>query len=111
MIASCVHLILSILIAFFLKVSCIHNTFNITEQPKCTGTYFETGDQAGNGKDRPPPGTPCDGGCIEDSGRWGNSYCNTKDGNWGAECVDCEGKDIHILLSLCVLLLFHLILN
>ena len=76
----------------------ISNTFNIIEQPKCTGTYFETGDQAGNGKDRPPPGTQCKGGCIEDSGRWGNSYCNTEDGNWGAECVDCEGKNLHDLL-------------
>ena len=84
-----------ILIAFFLEFSSIYTTFNIVEQPKCTGTYFETGDQAGNGKDRPPPGTQCKGGCIEDSGRWGNSYCNTEDGNWGAECVDCEGKNLH----------------
>ena len=73
-------------------------TFDIIEPRKCTGTYFETGDNSGNGKDRPPPGTPCKGGCIEESGRWGENFCDTIDGNWGAQCMECKGKNLYFLL-------------
>ena len=69
--------------------------YDIIETSKCTGTYFETGDKSSNGKDRPPPGTPCAGSCIEEGGRWGDNFCNTVDGNWGAECMDCKGKNLH----------------
>ena len=71
--------------------------FKIIGPGKCTGSYFETGDKSGNGKDRPPPGTPCKGGCIEESGRWGDNFCNTEDDNWGAECVECQGKNLYFL--------------
>jgi len=74
--------------SFFLVVLVVASV-SVSEQRKCTGTYFETGDKAGNGRDRPPAGTPCKGGCIEEGGRWGNNYCDTEDGNWGSECVDC----------------------
>ena len=50
----------------------------------CTGTFFEEG--------RPEAGTRCVGPCIYEGGRWGSSYCNTGNGNWGAECIQCGGK-------------------
>ena len=75
--------------------------------------YFETGDEAGNGKDRPPPGTQCAGGCIEgavgNTDRWGNTYCDTVDGNWGAECLECRtlGKRTFNGSNLTVLILTY----
>ena len=48
-----------------------------------TGDFQQTG--------LPPPGTPCVGGCVEDSGYWGANYCYTsaaKSGQaWGAPCI------------------------
>ena len=85
-------------ISIFINHNISDATFDIIEPRKCTGTYFETGDNSGNGKDRPPPGTPCKGGCIEESGRWGDNFCDTIDGNWGAECMECKGKNLYFLL-------------
>ena len=56
----------------------------------CTGSFHESG--------RPAAGTKCALPCVMDSGRWGASYCYTKEdkSQWGAECVAC-GKNIDIL--------------
>ena len=53
---------------------------------KCTGSFQE------NGK-RPTPNTKCVGPCIQEAGRWGNSYCYTdkEKSQWGAECINCQG--------------------
>ena len=58
---------------------------------KCTGSFQEDG---GSPPGRPQPGTKCVGQCINDSGRWGKSYCyiNQEKSQWGAECIDCPGK-------------------
>merc|ERR1719186_875827 len=62
----------------------------------CTGSYQEPASQSGNGKARPPPGTPCVQHkgkiCQKEKGRWGSSFCNVAGGNWGAECVVCSGN-------------------
>ena len=57
----------------------------------CTGSFRESG--------RPAPGTKCALPCVMDSGRWGASYCYTKEdkSQWGAECVACGGKYINFL--------------
>ena len=52
----------------------------------CTGTF-----QEGNSNVRPRAGTSCTSDCIIESGRWGETYCNTDGGNWGGECVPCKG--------------------
>ena len=60
----------------------------------CTGNFQETDiNNAGNNKQRPPHGTKCVESCVEESGRWGSSWCYTaKDkSQWGAECIDCKG--------------------
>ena len=59
----------------------------------CTGTFFEEASASGNNKDSPEPGTRCEGPCIYEEGRWGSSYCNTENDNWGAECIQCPGKE------------------
>ena len=55
---------------------------------KCTGSFQEDG---GSPPGRPSPGTKCVGQCINDSGRWGKSYCyiDQEKSQWGAECIDC----------------------
>ena len=57
----------------------------------CTGTF-----QEGDSNVRPPPGTLCSSACIIESGRWGETWCWTDGGNWGAECVPCQGRQDHI---------------
>ena len=54
----------------------------------CTGSFVENG--------RPPLGTKCAKPCVQQSGRWGWSWCYTKqdESQWGAECVDCPGTYI-----------------
>eukprot|EP00660_Eupelagonema_oceanica_P001436 gene1437-biopygen9884 len=52
----------------------------------CTGTFEEA--------DRPIAGTACNGGCIKEPGRWGDTFCwtdppGTPHRNWGAPCVPC----------------------
>merc|ERR1711998_141015 len=55
-----------------------------TQPTVCTGTYQEAASASGNGRTRPPPGTPCVpsiGGCVatpNPPNRWGNSYCWTE---------------------------------
>ena len=46
------------------------------------------------GSQRPPAGTKCIGGCIFEAGRWGASWCNTANGNWGTGCVPCPSGKI-----------------
>lgn len=64
----------------------------------CTGNYkeggknYKGGENNGNGRMRPPSGTKCAEACVNRKGRWGSSYCKTKDLNWGAECLPCTGK-------------------
>ena len=52
----------------------------------CTGTFYESG--------RPSAGTKCVAPCVSESGRWGSTWCYTKEdkSQWGAECVKCSGK-------------------
>ena len=64
----------------------------------CTGTFSEEASAAGNKKERPEAGTKCVGPCIYEKGRWGSSYCNTENDNWGAECVECTGKYVNRLI-------------
>ena len=54
---------------------------------KCTGSFQEDG--------RPASNTKCFYPCIQDAGRWGNSYCytNKNQSQWGAECVNCQGTN------------------
>lgn len=62
------------------------------EHPEmCTGNYQEAAESSGNNKTRPLVGTKCIEPCIYQVGRWGISYCNTENDNWGAECVPCTG--------------------
>merc|ERR1712126_495082 len=57
----------------------------------CTGNFKEKNpNDAGNRKQRPDAGTPCAGECQSMRGRWGENYCWTKDGNWGALCLRCD---------------------
>ena len=58
----------------------------------CTGNFWEDASASGNNKPRPPVGTKCAEACVFERGRWGSSFCNTEDGNWGAECVPCTSK-------------------
>ena len=63
----------------------------------CTGNFMELDiKNAKNGKQRPPPGTKCVGGCIQKSGRWGETSCYTEadESQWGAECMACIGLAI-----------------
>ena len=55
---------------------------NILEM--CTGNFYESG--------RPPIYSKCTKPCIHEVGRWGASWCDIKDGNWGAPCVSCPGN-------------------
>ena len=59
----------------------------------CTGNFTERDlSDTGNAMQRPPPGTKCAEPCVFESGRWGSSWCYTDgNGQWGAECVSCEG--------------------
>ena len=52
----------------------------------CTGSFVENG--------RPPLGTKCAKPCVQQSGRWGWSWCYTKqdESQWGAECENCPGR-------------------
>lgn len=51
----------------------------------CTGTFAEQQTKM------PPWGEVCAYPCVNDSGRWGKSYCYTNKEKtlWGAECVPC----------------------
>ena len=61
----------------------------------CSGNYYENPSVVGNNKPRPPAGTRCAEPCVYEKGRWGSSYCYTEDGNWGAECIPCPGRNIY----------------
>lgn len=82
-------------IAYSLPLMSLLGMFSIvaTDDLYCTGSFDESG--------RPPPNTRCNGDCIKDSGRWGSSYCYTANGNWGAECVPCNGIGIEIVMAGC----------
>ena len=71
----------------------------------CTRAFQESDLRySANGKQRPPAGTKCISGCIFEAGRWGASWCNTKDDNWGTGCVPCEpGKTFNTNEIACVL--------
>eukprot|EP00746_Dinoflagellata_sp_MGD_P140420 gnl/MRDRNA2_/MRDRNA2_73673_c0_seq1.p1 gnl/MRDRNA2_/MRDRNA2_73673_c0~~gnl/MRDRNA2_/MRDRNA2_73673_c0_seq1.p1 ORF type:complete len:2528 (+),score=396.81 gnl/MRDRNA2_/MRDRNA2_73673_c0_seq1:280-7584(+) len=75
--------------------------FPVTDHEHCTGDYFEDGLIAWNKRTRPPPGTPCTGQCVLEPGRWGDTWCWTEpDGTyrqqWGAPCLPCENRQIHM---------------
>ena len=60
----------------------------------CTRAFQESDLRFSGNFQRPPEGTKCIGGCIFQAGRWGASWCNTADGNWGTWCVPCPpGKN------------------
>ena len=76
----------------------------------CTRAFQESDLRySANGKQRPPAGTKCISGCIFEAGRWGASWCNTKDDNWGTGCVPCQpGKTFNTNEIACVLKIFEL---
>ena len=55
----------------------------------CTGFY--TG---AKNSSLPLAGTGCVYACVNETGRWGSSWCYTKydKSEWGAECIHCSGK-------------------
>lgn len=58
----------------------------------CTGNFLESDpSNAGNNKQRPASGTKCVEPCVNESGRWGSSWCYTAEdkSQWGAECLPC----------------------
>ena len=79
--------------------------YECVAEEKCTGNYVDPdASNVGNGLPRPPSGTKCVGGCINESGRWGASYCFTEvdESNWGAECISCPGLNCPRNLEECL---------